>query len=38
MGGSAILCDFLCFHMVGVDFDDDIPILLDDFQEKETFG
>ena len=33
---SNVLCDFLCFDMDSVDFDDHIPILLHDFQEKES--
>ena len=36
MAGSNVLCDFLCFHMDIVDFDNDKPILLEDFQEKES--
>ena len=36
MPGSDVLCDFLCFDMDSVDFDNDVPILLEDFQEKEN--
>ena len=36
MVASDVLCDLLCFDIDSVDFGNDVSILLDDFQEKES--